>query len=252
MLADDGVEDLHQLHAAVDQVIQSRRVLAWSYVFKLYQFEDDAAERELQLFETYQGKLEHMTETLQSRLTEIPTSSATKSLNASSSSRSPLSGAAADGGDAFRTWRQGVVHLMGAVRSFAVNVVEFAANSDVYAGAGMEWEVREKDPVLETQKERVVWAWCDDSRTWNPYSDENIRIIEEAHTAGDASVTITSSGRRYRIDLRGMRQTNLDTRGSRTIRRTVESGASWTCARCSYHNAGSDMTCMMCEAERPG
>jgi hypothetical protein len=37
-------------------VVSSRRVLAWSYVFKFYQFEDDTLERELQLFETYQVK----------------------------------------------------------------------------------------------------------------------------------------------------------------------------------------------------
>jgi predicted dithiol-disulfide oxidoreductase (DUF899 family) len=48
--------DFHQLRQAVSQVVSSRRVLAWSYVFKFYQFEDDTLERELQLFETYQVK----------------------------------------------------------------------------------------------------------------------------------------------------------------------------------------------------
>ena len=73
-IADDGIEDLHQLQQlkqAVEQVVYGRRILAWSYVFKFYQFEDETIERELQLFESYQGKLENMTEDLQTRLTEI-------------------------------------------------------------------------------------------------------------------------------------------------------------------------------------
>jgi hypothetical protein len=47
-------EDLYQLKQAVEQVVASRRVLAWSYVFKFFQFEDETLERELQLFESYQ------------------------------------------------------------------------------------------------------------------------------------------------------------------------------------------------------
>ena len=61
------------LQTSLIQVITSRGILAWSYVFKFYEFEDDSLERELQLFETLQGKLEHMTEDLQSRLTEVGT-----------------------------------------------------------------------------------------------------------------------------------------------------------------------------------
>jgi len=48
------VHDLHQLRSSVAAVVASRRVLAWSYVFKFFQFDDDSRERELQLFETYQ------------------------------------------------------------------------------------------------------------------------------------------------------------------------------------------------------
>ena len=42
------------VHGVGPQVVASRRVLAWSYVFKFYQFENESLERELQLFETYQ------------------------------------------------------------------------------------------------------------------------------------------------------------------------------------------------------
>mmetsp|Transcript_109675 Transcript_109675/g.318727 ORF Transcript_109675/g.318727 Transcript_109675/m.318727 type:complete len:392 (+) Transcript_109675:904-2079(+) len=213
-LADDGVEDLHQLRSAVDQVITSRGILAWSYVFKFYEFEDDSLERELQLFETLQGKLEHMTEDLQSRLTEVEShasaanSSALVSAAASSPSSSPGLEASGGGGsgvgkgkkpevNGFQQWRQGVVHLMGAVRSFSGQVVDFANNTDLYGA--VEWEFREKDEAQETDAPRVVWAWKDDSTTWNPFSDENIRIIEEAHQASESTVRITSGGRRYQV-----------------------------------------------------
>ena len=42
----------------------------------------------------------------------------------------------------FQQWRQGVVHLMGAVRSFSGQVVDFANNTDLYGA--VEWEFREK------------------------------------------------------------------------------------------------------------
>jgi len=239
-LADDGFNELHQLRTAVAQVIGSRRVLAWSYVFKFFQFEDESSERELQLFETYQGKLEHMTEDLQTRLSEM-SNFGSKSANAAAAE--DLS---------FTSWRQGVVHLTGAVKSFAINVVDFAANSDCYAGAGFEWEARERDLELESSRPRPVWAWRDDHGIWNPYSDENIRKIEEASAAGDQTLIITSSGRRYRLDLRSRAQTNLETGGSRVIRRRVESNSAWTCTRCSYHNPGDALACVMCETPRQG
>mmetsp|Transcript_109674 Transcript_109674/g.318724 ORF Transcript_109674/g.318724 Transcript_109674/m.318724 type:complete len:142 (+) Transcript_109674:360-785(+) len=137
---------------------------------------------------------------------------------------------------------------MGAVRSFSGQVVDFANNTDLYGA--VEWEFREKDEAQETDAPRVVWAWKDDSTTWNPFSDENIRIIEEAHQASESTVRITSGGRRYQLDLKNNRQSNLDTHGSRVIRRTLESGAAWTCNRCSYHNAPGADQCVMCEAVR--
>ena len=54
----------------------------------------------------------------------------------------------------------------------------------------------------------------------------------------------------HQLDLKNNRQSNLDTHGSRVIRRTVESGAAWTCNRCSYHNAPGAGQCVMCEAVR--
>ena len=147
------------------QVVSSRRILAWSYVFKFYQFENETLERELQLYETYQGKLEHMTEDLQSRLSDLSASrfacypvsrfdekcvTCNVSLYMSSSRGGRHSGGRGGGGGGggsgggggggreteganFGSWKQGVVHLMGAVKSFAQNVVSFAENAEVGA-----------------------------------------------------------------------------------------------------------------------
>jgi hypothetical protein len=50
----------------------------------------------------------------------------------------------------------------------------------------------------------------------------------------------------------GMRQVNIETHGSRPVRRTVERGhADWTCSVCSYHNQNNPGdTCLMCEQGR--
>ena len=56
---------------------------------------------------------------------------------------------------------------------------------------------------------------------------------------------------RYLLDLKAMRQTNLDTHGQRQIRRTEEFHSTWTCNRCSYHNTDPASTrCVMCEGAR--
>lgn len=250
---------LQQLRSAVDQVVLARRVLAWSYVFKYYQFvEDESLGRELQLFDTYQGKLESMTEDLQSRLSDMSASSAAA---VAAVARKGGSGGGGTGGgsgapESFSEWRQGVVHLMGAVKSFAQNVVQFADATDQYTGTDVEWEVKEGSAAEggagDDGASRPVWSWRDDSGVWTPFSDENIRSLEAAKAAGDTIVIMTSGGRRYRVDLVSMRQENMETHGSRAIRRVEAKGpANWTCGRCSYHNAGNDGgACVMCEMPR--
>mmetsp|Transcript_7531 Transcript_7531/g.13902 ORF Transcript_7531/g.13902 Transcript_7531/m.13902 type:complete len:370 (-) Transcript_7531:231-1340(-) len=237
-------EDLHQLKQAVEQVCLSRRVLAWSYVFKFYQFEDPSLERELLLFESYQGKLERMTEDLQTRLTELSFSFTTSQSDSNGRAAAAGAGAGSAGSsnapcEDFKSWRQNVMHLMGAVRTFTKHVVSFAENAEMYSG-GAEWESKSKGAdASDDRQPKPAWAWQDDSNTWNPFSDENIRQVEEAHTREEPSVTITAGGRRYRIDLVKMLQENLETHGKRVVRRRLESnGGAWTCNHCTYHNSG--------------
>jgi hypothetical protein len=61
---------------------------------------------------------------------------------------------------------------------------------------------------------------------WNPYSDGNIALVEAAFQAGGGrvgkgSVTITSAGQTYTVELGSMVQVNTTTRGSRQIRRQL-------------------------------
>ena len=76
--------------------------------------------------------------------------------------------------------------------------------------------------------------------------------LAQAHATDAASVVISSSGRRYRVDLKAMRQTNMETRGSRPVKREVVVGnGDFTCAHCSYHNtANTTGICTMCEQPR--
>jgi hypothetical protein len=190
-----------------------------------------------------------MTEELQSKLSDM-----------SSIDTAGASGGAGGGGSGFASeaeihaWVQSVVHLCGAVRSFSTNVVQFADNMDCY-NDGVGWEMRSDKAAADkgSEKERVVWAWRDDNSVWTPFSDANIKLLEDAHNAGDAHVIITGAGRRYKIDIKGMRQTNMETQGSRVIRRQMENQhSSWTCAVCSYHNHGTSVSdiCTMCEQAR--
>ena len=54
-----------------------------------------------------------------------------------------------------------------------------------------------------------------------------------------------------KIDFKLNRQSNVDTHGSRDIRRRLEAGSAWTCEVCSYHNDSSAVAaCAMCERPR--
>ena len=99
---------------------------------------------------------------------------------------------------------------------------------------GRPWE-----SLIPQQKVRPesVWSWQDQSGTWNPYNDQVIEIIEDARKSGKNVVNIESAGRKYQINVTGKSQTNLETNGSRVIRRTMElySKRDWCCENCGYH-----------------
>lgn len=186
-----------------------------------------------------------MTEELQSKLSDI------SGVEAKSSSSSAISHE-----DEIHSWVQSVVHLCGAVKNFSTNVVQFADNMDCY-NDGVGWEMKDSGKEAAERdledREHVVWAWKDDNGSWTPFSDANIKLLEDAKNAGDTQVVITGAGRRYKIDIKGNRQTNMETQGSRAIRRQMENQKSnWTCAVCSYHNHGTSATdvCTMCERPR--
>lgn len=106
---------------------------------------------------------------------------------------------------------------------------------------------------LKTSPPEPVWAWQDSSGTWNPYNDEAIDTIEHARTKGLASVEIGSAGRKYRIDIRSNRQTNVQTGGSRVIRRTMEppETRAWCCTACGYRMGdGKIKICQGCNRKR--
>lgn len=134
-------------------------------------------------------------------------------------------------------------------------MVQFADNMDVY-NDGSSWEMRDYNKEAAERNEdaeHYVWAWKDDNGSWTPFSDSNIKLIEEAHQTGDEHIIITGAGRRYKIDIKNLRQTNMETQGNRLIRRQLESKqSSWTCAVCSYHNHGASVSnvCTMCERVR--
>ena len=100
-------------------------------------------------------------------------------------------------------------------------------------------------------EERTVWSWREDSGRWTSFSEVVCKALDGAHAAGDPTHVITSAGRRYRIEFKQMRQVDLETQGSRPVRRRVESGGPWTCAACSYHNSDPGATaCSICEQPR--
>lgn len=136
---------------------------------------------------------------------------------------------------------------------------------------GVAWE--KKDTSVDLTKVRPVWEWQDGHGVWNPYSDETIAELEQSFNSGKTLIPIESGGRkyvcggrlqvvsvavltfslllfRYQLDLVGLRQTNLETRGSRVIRRRMAKGADWSCGRCSYHNSHRNSVCQMCQTRR--
>ena len=72
----------------------------------------------------------------------------------------------------------------------------------------------------------AMWEWQDETNKWIPYTDTDTQTIEDAHAAGNTTVTMTIMGRSYKIDLSKMEQVNVSTGVSRNIRRNVPPGTS--------------------------
>uniref|UniRef100_A0A1X7UIB7 Poly [ADP-ribose] polymerase n=1 Tax=Amphimedon queenslandica TaxID=400682 RepID=A0A1X7UIB7_AMPQE len=93
--------------------------------------------------------------------------------------------------------------------------------------------------IRQIQPTDAVWEWQDESSKWLPYSDTDTQSIEDAHAAGNASVTMTIMGRSYKIDFGKMEQVNVSTGVSRKIRRNIPAATSSVASVTSAVSASS-------------
>lgn len=233
---------------AVATVVQCRRVLSWSYVYKFYKFDADDMDRELALFEDYQGRLEQLTRQLQDKIGSdvhefLPPKRTSRRAGAGAAGAGAAD--AADRSKKFDVFREDVQRYGAALKRFLGSVLDFETAAKDFSG--VEWVERAEVP---SDKERHVWEWKDSHNVWNPFTDEIIATMEAALVEGKTQLDIRSGGRDYSVDLMAKLQTNKRTRGSRQIRRVKVKGGDWSCSECSYHNNASSRHCAMCERPR--
>ncbi|XP_052818983.1 poly [ADP-ribose] polymerase 2-like isoform X2 [Mya arenaria] len=65
-----------------------------------------------------------------------------------------------------------------------------------------------------------VWEWEDEKGNQNPYNPACTLLLETGKQDGSGSVDITAYGRKYRVDINKMEQTNIDTDVCRNISRS--------------------------------
>mmetsp|Transcript_61820 Transcript_61820/g.75788 ORF Transcript_61820/g.75788 Transcript_61820/m.75788 type:complete len:556 (-) Transcript_61820:131-1798(-) len=89
-----------------------------------------------------------------------------------------------------------------------------------------------QSPDAVTKKNAVTWEW-QDGTSWKAYADEDLQLVEHWYAAVGAKgkVTITDFSfnkvhqTKYELNFAKMSQTNLESKKSRTIRRTGEAAA---------------------------
>ena len=245
---------------AVTTIVRCRRVLAWSYVYKYYKFDDEGMERELNLFEDYQGRLEHLTRKLHDMvardvskfLPDTKRSRKHKHGSGRSSSSGAGSGAGAGAGSAagiadgsFGAFREQVQRYANALRRFLSSVLDFEQTSKDFKG--VEWVARVED---SGKKKRAVWEWQDTSGVWNAFSDELTQRMEEALRVGESVIDVQDNHRKYRLDLIANIRTTSGSRASTPIRRVVVEGSDWSCPGCTFHNRATAKQCAVCNTAR--
>merc|ERR1719238_513968 len=245
---------------AVTTIVRCRRVLAWSYVYKYYKFDDGGMERELNLFEDYQGRLEHLTRKLHDMvardvskfLPDTKRSRKHKHGSGRSSSSGAGSGAGAGAGSAagiadgsFGAFREQVQRYANALRRFLSSVLDFEQTSKDFKG--VEWVARVEDTG---KKKRAVWEWQDTSGVWNAFSDELTQRMEEALRVGESVIDVHDNHRKYRLDLIANIRTTSGSRASTPIRRVVVEGSDWSCPGCTFHNRATAKQCAVCNTAR--
>ena len=63
------------------------------------------------------------------------------------------------------------------------------------------------------------WQWQDENGCWQMYDRSTCMQLEKAHTSGDTHVELTADGRKYRVDVKRMEQTNVKSKVARKVQR---------------------------------
>ena len=64
-----------------------------------------------------------------------------------------------------------------------------------------------------------VWEWEDEHTKWHGYDASTCRLLEACHLCSVNSVSISSMGRDYTVDLKNLVQVNDATKAEQKIRR---------------------------------
>ncbi|CAL1532290.1 unnamed protein product [Lymnaea stagnalis] len=85
------------------------------------------------------------------------------------------------------------------------------------------WERKVRVAVKnDKESDYYVWEWQDDTTQWCPYTVPLSVELEKAFQGGLDSLTTSSKPSSFEMDLKNMTQTNVKTKFSRSIRRTIK------------------------------
>lgn len=239
---------------AVAIIIQCRRVLSWSYVYKYYKFLGDGLERELNLFEDYQGLLEQLTRRLHDFVGKdvtcfLPAGRPPKKSGAGSAGAGagvPSSALLQERTAQFDEFRAEVQRCGAALKRFLSSVLDFEQASKDFSG--VEWVERAEAPG---SKKRAVWQWEDAHGRWRTFEQPVIDTMEEGLRMGKTVLEIKSNNSTFCVDLVAKSKTNVSTHSSQQIRRVLVDGREWECPACTFHNKATTRDCEMCGRRKP-
>ena len=217
-------------------------------MYKYYKFADEGSERELRLFEDYQGRLEQLTHHLQDQVARDvveflppPPSRAASGAGAGVGA----GGSSEERASKFDVFRSEVQRYAAAVKRFLSSVLGFEVSSRDFQA--VEWVARAVDPATGM---RPVWQWKHPRRGWVNYPDSIAKGFEESLSIGKTVMEVEVSGDRCKVDLVAHSHLNMDTQTSSVVRRVLEKGGDWSCDSCTYHNTAGASTCAVCDAPR--
>ncbi|XP_050411436.2 E3 ubiquitin-protein ligase TRIP12 [Patella vulgata] len=71
----------------------------------------------------------------------------------------------------------------------------------------------------------IAWQWQDDRNIWHSYTPIDSRIIEDAYSAAEDEISLTTVGRTYTVDFKSMQQINEDSGTARPVQRKINASA---------------------------